>query len=130
MRQGIRYQCRRDLRRMREFFEMTREEVAEKVGYEVRTIVRIEEENATTTEETAIKLAELYELDYVDNFFIVEKRLLDVLRKNKKQLMVVRDRQDIMDTRYYCCIYVKRIFFKIVFWEKEFGYVNIIGIKK
>lgn len=80
MRQGIRYQCRRDLRRMREFFEMTREEVAEKVGYEVRTIVRIEEENATTTEETAIKLAELYELDYVDNFFIVEKRLLDVLR--------------------------------------------------
>lgn len=59
---------------MREFFEMTREEVAEKVGYEVRTIVRIEEENATTTEETAIKLAELYELDYVDNFFIVEKR--------------------------------------------------------
>ena len=80
---------------MREFFEMTREEVAEKVGYEVRTIVRIEEENATTTEETAIKLAELYELDYVDNFFIVEKRLLDVLKKNKKQLMVVRDRQDI-----------------------------------
>ena len=74
---------------------MTREEVAEKVGYEVRTIVRIEEENATTTEETAIKLAELYELDYVDNFFIVEKRLLDVLRKNKKRLMVVRDRQDI-----------------------------------
>ena len=53
MRQGIRYQCRRDLRRMREFFEMTREEVAEKVGYEVRTIVRIEEENATTTEEAA-----------------------------------------------------------------------------
>ena len=38
---------------MREFFEMTREEVAEKVGYEVRTIVRIEEENATTTEEAA-----------------------------------------------------------------------------
>lgn len=112
MRQGIRYQCRRDLRRMREFFEMTREEVAEKVGYEVRTIVRIEEENATTTEETAIKLAELYELDYVDNFFIVEKRLLDVLRKNKKRLMVVRNRQDIMDTRYYCLYIRKTNFFQ------------------
>lgn len=53
MRQGIQYQCRRDLQRIREFFEMTREEVAEKVGYEARTIVRIEEENATTTEEAA-----------------------------------------------------------------------------
>lgn len=42
MKQVIRYQCITDLRRIREALRMTREEVAEKVGYEVRTIVRIE----------------------------------------------------------------------------------------
>lgn len=102
MRQSIRYQCTIDLKKMRELYGMTRQEVAEKVWCDARTIVRAERENATINAELANKLAEIYQFDFSDNFFRVDKSLLDAVKNWGQPLRKVCDRQDIIDTEYYC----------------------------
>lgn len=102
MEKCIRYQCRTDLKRLRNSYGMTREQLADMVNYGTQTIVRVERENATTNVGLARKLAKIYQLNFNEKFFMVDKRLLDDIRKTGKPLMKVRDRKnDIVDTKYY-----------------------------
>jgi DNA-binding XRE family transcriptional regulator len=67
----IRYQCKTDLKFMRQMLNMSKVEVAEKVFCSIRTIERIEYENATANEETAKLLSDLYRLEFDEQFYVI-----------------------------------------------------------
>ena len=46
MKYKIRFQCKSDLRILRECFKLSKEYVANEIGYSVRNLERIEKENA------------------------------------------------------------------------------------
>lgn len=64
---------------MRECFKLSKEYVANEIGYSVRNLERIEKENAIVTEETAKKLCDLYKIEYQDYFYKTDKNFDDTL---------------------------------------------------
>lgn len=56
MKRKIRYQAKTDLKLLRRINGISKEYVADKIGYTIRSIERMEKENAVTTERTAHQL--------------------------------------------------------------------------
>lgn len=69
MKKQIRYCSTADLKRIREILLYSKDSVAEKINYSLRTLERIEKENATRDKETAQILCDLYELEFKEHFF-------------------------------------------------------------
>ena len=74
MKNKIRYQAKYDLKWLREQYKLSKEEVADKIGFTVRTLERREKENAVIDEEEAYRLSNLYGIDYSVLFF---KKVID-----------------------------------------------------
>ena len=62
MKRKIRYQAKTDLKLLRRINGISKEYVADKIGYTIRSLERMEKENAVTTERTAHQLCSLYDL--------------------------------------------------------------------
>lgn len=77
MKRKIRYQAKTDLKLLRRINGISKEYVADKIGYTIRSLERMEKENAVTTERTAHQLCSLYDLVYEEQFFIVDKKSLE-----------------------------------------------------
>lgn len=108
MRAEKRFQCRTDLKEVRHYFKLSKETVAEKIFCSVRTLERIEKENATSNEETAIRLCELYDLDYEQYFYFhnnADRYLQELLLKVGESFP---DHTIKAEYQYYC-IYIRRI---------------------
>ena len=56
MKRKIRYQAKTDLKLLRRINGISKEYVADKIGYTIRSLERMEKENAVTTERTAHQL--------------------------------------------------------------------------
>ena len=54
MKRKIRYQAKTDLKLLRRINGISKEYVADKIGYTIRSLERMEKENAVTTERTAV----------------------------------------------------------------------------
>ena len=107
MKYKIRFQCKSDLRIWRECFKLSKEYVANEIGYSVRNLERIEKENAIVTEETAKKLCDLYKIEYQDYFYKTDKNFDDNFNRILAESGTVP--KNIIDStdRYYL-IYVRR----------------------
>ena len=120
-----RYQCRTDLKKVRECMGLTKEEVAKIVGYSVRSLERMERENAATNKETAMRLAEIYHLNYGEHFYETDEKLEDVRKKNCAKYKVEFTPVDYQ--KEYYCIYIRKIdlmhdcIFGKGMWVKDYG---------
>ena len=56
MKRKIRYQAKTDLKLLRRINGISKEYVADKIGYTIRSLERMEKENAVTTERTSHQL--------------------------------------------------------------------------
>lgn len=75
MKQKMVYQSIADLKEMRKILGLTKEVVADNIGYSVRTLERIEEENIVSTESIAKKLCQLYQLNFEEHFYRTDKKM-------------------------------------------------------
>ncbi len=116
MKKRVRIQCRTDLKLLRNLYGLSKETVAETIFCSVRGLERIEKENATTNEETAIRLCKLYDIDYEGQFYYpspMEEYIRDIYAgKFNVKSRVVKDGY----TYYY--LYVWRVAY---FEERVFG---------
>lgn len=62
---------------LRKSFGITQQEIADRLYYSVRTVERFEKENATTNEETAKVLAEIYGINFKEDFVCVDQSYID-----------------------------------------------------
>lgn len=108
MSKKIRYQCRCDLKLLREAKNWSREDLADEIGYSVRNLARIERENAVTLERTAHQLCNLYNIDYNNSFYILDASIRDSLMKlGRTPISTLHKASD------YYLLYIKKIdFFK------------------
>lgn len=109
MKHKIRYQSRVDLKSLRKICGFSKEYVADKIGYTVRTLERMEKENAVTTEETARQLCKLYVMEYQDYFYKIDGNFDALLNKKMAEIGTV-PRNVTMNSEYYL-LYVRRIGF-------------------
>lgn len=103
-----RYQCKTDLKFIRQMLNLSKVEVAEKVFCSIRTIERIEYENATANEETAKLMSDLYRLDFDEQFYVVDKNLDDFVKRGLTDSYKPRDYKVNYNTTFYC-LYVRKI---------------------
>ena len=62
------YRCKVDLKMIREALNLSKEFVANEIGYSVRNLERIEKNNAVASEEAACRICVLYKLKYEETF--------------------------------------------------------------
>lgn len=101
------YQCRTDLKRLRELLNMTKIEVANRVFCSQRTLERIEFENATPNKETAKMLAKLYNLEFDAQFYENNPDFEIFIKKYYMEANTNRVNK-IIGGRIYYCIYIKK----------------------
>ncbi len=108
MRHKIRYQAKTDLKLLRQMSGMSKEYVADKIGYTIRSLERMEQENAVTTEITARQLCSLYDLDFGRQFYLINKNEMEVIAecfaKNGREPENI-----IYDNREYYLLYVRKV---------------------
>lgn len=68
------YKCKADLKMMREALNLSKEFVANEIGYSVRNLERIEKNNAVASEEAASRISTLYNLKYEETFVKYDDR--------------------------------------------------------
>lgn len=106
-----RYQCRINLKMLRKSFGITQQEIADRLYYSVRTVERFEKENATTNEETAKVLAEIYGINFKEDFVCVDQSYIDERKKLWSLYSgICKSNQRILDDEYYF-IYVYKVDF-------------------
>lgn len=89
MKRKIRYQSKTDLKRLRQIYKFSKEDVAEKIGYVTRSLERMERENAVTGEETARQLCDLYGINFEEQFYTIDvknENLLKMALSNNGQI--------------------------------------------
>lgn len=104
----IRYQCKTDLKLMRQKLNMSKEEVAEKVFCSIRSLERIEYENAITNKETAKLLSDLYGFEFNEQFYAVDKGANDFIKEGLIDSYKSRDYKKSNNKIFYC-LYVRKI---------------------
>ena len=109
--QIIRYQSKNDLKKIRELLKITKQQVADCIGYSVRTVERIEQENATTNKEVAMNISKIYGLDYKETFYRVNKTCENELKKILLALIKVEYNPVITKDTYYC-LYIRKLDFR------------------
>ena len=107
MREQIRYQSKVDLKGLRKIYRMSKEDVAEHIGYSTRTLERIEAENAVADKEVAKRLSCLYNIDFVKQFYKTDKRHDDRL-KEKLANLGSKPQNMLIDNSIYYCLYVRK----------------------
>lgn len=104
----VRYQSKTDLKYLRIIYKLSKEEIADNIGYTVRSLERMEKENAVTGEETARRLCELFKINFEEQFYVIDQR-------NQKKLNdVLASRETvpknlIYDDCEYYYLYVRRL---------------------
>ena len=101
MKQKMVYQSIADLKELRKILGLTKDVVADNIGYSVRTLERIEEENVVSTESIAKKLCQLYQLNFEEHFYKADKKFNDKvkeleMRLGKKQKIIFTRRMSII----------------------------------
>ena len=81
MKKIIRYQCRSDLKWIRQINQLPKEFVAAYIGYSTRTLERIEAENAVADEGTAKRLCCIYDMNFKEVFYEIDKRCDDWVKE-------------------------------------------------
>ena len=108
MKEIMRYQAKTDLKILRQLCNLSKEDVSAYIGYSIRTLERIEEENAVVDEAVAKCLSCLYNINFSEQFYKTDKRHDDWLNEkfadfgNKPNNMLV-------DDSIYYCLYVRRM---------------------
>lgn len=77
----IRYQAKFDLKIMRQLSNLTKDNVAEEIGYTTRSLERMERENAVTSLETVNRLCRLYRLECNEQFYYLDFHVDDLMRE-------------------------------------------------
>lgn len=108
MKRKIRYQAKTDLKLLRRINGISKEYVADKIGYTIRSLERMEKENAVTTERTAHQLCSLYDLVYEEQFFIVDKKSLECVRRCLVENKKVPEHIVYHNSKYYL-LYVRKV---------------------
>ncbi len=108
MKKKIRYHAKTDLKVLRQLNGMSKEYVADKIGYTTRSLERMEEENAVTTEETAYKLCELYDIEYQEQFYVVEQRKEEYIKEILQKIGRI-PANDIYPKSKYYLLYIRKI---------------------
>lgn len=62
------YRCKVDLKMLREAMKLSKEFVADEIGYSVRNFERIEKNNAVSSEEAARRICTFYKMEYAKVF--------------------------------------------------------------
>lgn len=101
MKQKMVYQSIVDLKELRKNLGLTKEFVADNIGYSARTLERIEEENVVSIESIAKKLCQLYQLNFEEHFYKADKKFNDKvkeleMRLGKKQKIIFTRRMSII----------------------------------
>lgn len=107
MKKMIRYQCRMDLKWIRQINQLPKEFVAEYIGYSTRTLERIEAENAVADEETAKRLCCIYDMDFIEDFYELDKRCDDWAKDILANSGCKPQNVLLTNSRYYC-LYVRK----------------------
>lgn len=81
MKSKIRYQSKADLKCLRQLYKFSKEDVADKIGYTVRSLERMERQNSVTQELTAYQLCDLYHLDFHKQFYIINQEQEDFIKE-------------------------------------------------
>ena len=68
------YRCKADLKMLREEMNLSKEFVANEIGYSVRNLERIEKNNAVASKEAACRICTLYKFKYEETFVIYDDR--------------------------------------------------------
>ena len=96
---------------LRKSFGITQQEIADRLYYSVRTVERFEKENATTNEETTKVLAEIYGINFKEDFVCVDQSYIDERKKLWSLYSgICKSNQRILDDEYYF-IYVYKVDF-------------------
>ena len=80
------YQSIADLKELRKTLGLTKDVVADNIGYSVRALERIEEENVVSTESIAKKLCQLYQLNFEEHFYRTDKKFNDKAKELEMRL--------------------------------------------
>ena len=100
------YQSIADLKEMRKILGLTKEVVADNIGYSVRTLERIEEENIVSTESIAKKLCQLYQLNFEEHFYRTDKKNDDKVKELEMQLGKRPENLIYKENEYYNLLYM------------------------
>ena len=101
------YQSIADLKEMRKILGLTKEVVADNIGYSVRTLERIEE-NIVSTESIAKKLCQLYQLNFEEHFYRTDKKNDDKVKELEMQLGKRPENLIYKENEYYY-LYVRKV---------------------
>lgn len=102
------YQSIADLKELRKILGLTKEVVADNIGYSVRTLERIEEENIVSTESIAKKLCQLYQLNFEEHFYRTDKKIDDKVKELEMQLGKRPENLIYKENEYYY-LYVRKV---------------------
>ncbi len=108
MKEKIRYQARIDLKVLRQLHMLSKEDVAESIGYSTRTLERIEAENAVADVGVAKRLSHLYDIDFTEQFYKTDK-LFDDWIKDEFSKRGSEPKNLLVDNSIYYCIYVRKV---------------------
>ena len=100
------YRCKVDLKMLRELMKLSKEFVADEIGYSVRNLERIEKNNAVASEEAARRICTLYELKYEETFVIYDDKYH--IEGSLKNIGKIPENQIRKNETYYL-LYVKKL---------------------
>lgn len=123
MKEKMVYQSIADLKELRKILGLTKEVVADNIGYSVRTLERIEEENVVSTESIAKKLCQLYQLNFEEHFYRTDKKFDDKVKELEMQLGKKTENLIYKENEYYY-LYVWKVG---LFGERIVGRVTWIA---
>ncbi len=108
MKQKMVYQSIADLKELRKILGLTKDVVADNIGYSVRTLERIEEENVVLTESIAKKLCQLYQLNFEEHFYKADKKFNDKVKELEMRLGKRPENLIYKENEYYY-LYVRKV---------------------
>ena len=107
MKKIIRYQCRSDLKWIRQINQLPKEFVAAYIGYSTRTLERIEAENAVADEGTAKRLCCIYDMNFIEDFYEIDKRHDDWIKEQMAN-HGCKPKNVLLNNSKYYCLYVRK----------------------
>jgi transcriptional regulator with XRE-family HTH domain len=104
----IRYQSKTDLKGLREIYKISKDDVADKIGYSKRHLERMERENAVTGEETVRQFCDLYRIAFEEQFYRIDQEDENWLREALSNKGEIPDGSINNHSKYYY-LYVRKL---------------------
>ena len=123
MKQKMVYQSIVDLKELRKNLGLTKEFVADNIGYSARTLERIEEENVVSIESIAKKLCQLYQLNFEEHFYKADKKFNDKVKELEMRLGKKTENHIYKENEYYY-LYVWNIMVQLSRQKSEIFIMN------